>query len=798
MNEDETPRERLAEGKTKIVYADPGDPALALIVHKDDITAGDGARRDTIPGKGKLSGRTTANVFRLLRAAGIPTHYVDAPAADQMTVRRCAMIPLEVVMRRIATGSYLKRNAVAEGTRFDPPVVEFFFKDDTAHDPLVTPDWIAAEGIATEIETEELAGIGRHVFQTLEAAWAAQDVQLVDLKIEFGRDADGALLVADVIDNDSWRIWPGGRKEAMLDKQVYRDTAEVTDDALRGVLLKYQQVAELTDGFGPHPNPERPHPNRHPEGTRPCAQGEGLSADGHSFQERPSLLATPPDVNPPSPCAQGEGRGEGERRGLARPLIVDHSPNKLNEACGVFGIWGPGTDVARTTLIALMALQHRGQESAGVAVLGDGPIRVSLGMGRVDQIFRPDAIEDLTGVAAIGHTRYSTMGGSRIENAQPVLVEAEGQMLALAHNGNVVNPLELRRLVRERGVEPESGSDSELLALLILHGRGTWEERIRRMMELAAGAYSLTILTPDALFAVRDPHGLRPLCLGWRDDHWMAASESCALDTVGAELVRDVQPGEILRLDDAGLQSALMADPPTPALCVFEQIYFARPDSVLDGITAFEARVAMGRELAREHPANADLVIGVPDSGVPAAIGYAQELDLPLSEGLIKNRYVGRTFIQPDQHSRQAGIRLKFNPLRGAVKDKRVVIVDDSVVRGNTMPSIVELLRRGGATAVHLRISSPPIAHTCHFGIDMGQRESLIAHGRDLEGIRRHLGADTLGYLSLAGLQRAVGERNHCFGCITGRYPIPVDTASDKEALEAMTNGAPRHPAAAR
>jgi amidophosphoribosyltransferase len=712
--------ERLVEGKTKIVYADPMDPALAVIVHKDDITAGDGARRNRLPGKGALSGRTTSNVFRLLRASGIPTHFVDAPAADEMVVRRCDMIPLEVVMRRIATGSYLKRNDVPEGTRFDPTVVELFFKDDANHDPLVDADWIVAHGVATADEIDRLTQVGRRVFETLEAAWAKQDVQLVDLKIEFGRDADGNLLVADVIDNDSWRIWPGGRKDAMLDKQVYRDTTEVTDEALRGVLAKYQQVAALTDDFADTPSP--------------------AARSGH---------------------------------------------DKPSEACGVFGIWAEGTDVARTTLLGLMALQHRGQESAGVAVLQDRRIAVALGMGRVDQIFRPDEVDALTGIAAIGHTRYSTTGSSRIENAQPILVESDDQALALGHNGNIVNPLELRRLVRERGVEPVTGSDSELLALLILHGQGTWEERIRRMMELASGAYSLAILTNDALFAVRDPHGLRPLCLGWRDDHWLVASESCALDTVGAELVRDVQPGEILRLDDAGLCSDLMENPPRPALCVFEQIYFARPDSVLDGQTAFEARVAMGRELAREHPAQADLVIGVPDSGVPAAIGYAQEMGLPLSEGLIKNRYVGRTFIQPDQHSRQSGIRLKFNPLRGAVKDKRVVIVDDSVVRGNTMPQIVDLLRRGGATAIHLRISAPPIAHSCHFGIDMGPRESLIAHGRNLEEIRRHLGADTLGYLSLDGLLRAAGERNRCLGCLTGCYPIPVDTASPKDALEA-------------
>ena len=724
--------ELLAEGKTKVVYADAAGPTLALIVHKDDITAGDGARRHQLPGKGALSGRTTANVFRLLRERGIPNHFVDAPAENEMVVRRCAMIPLEVVMRRVATGSYLKRNAVPEGTRFEPTVVEFFFKDDANHDPLVADAWIEKHEVATSAEIATLRSVGRQVFAALEQAWAAQDVQLVDLKIEFGRDADGELLVADVIDNDSWRIWPGGRKEAMLDKQVYRDSAEVTDEALRKVLIKYVQVAEMSDRFVA----DSPRPDTSSHGS-----GEG-SAD--------------------APVASGRPR----------------------EACGVFGIWGEGIDVARTTLLGLMALQHRGQESAGVAVLERARIRVALGMGRVDQIFRPDEIDGLTGIAAIGHTRYSTTGSSRIENAQPVLVEANGEALALAHNGNVVNPLELRRLVRERGVEPVTGSDSELLALLILHGQGTWEERIRRMMELASGAYSLTILTNDALFAVRDPFGLRPLCLGWRDDHWMAASESCALDTVGADLVRDVQPGEILRLDDAGLRSDLMQDPPSPALCVFEQIYFARPDSVLDGQTAFEARVAMGRELAKEHPAQADLVIGVPDSGVPAAIGYAQEMGLPLSEGLVKNRYVGRTFIQPDQHSRESGIRLKFNPLRGAVKDKRVVIVDDSVVRGNTMPQIVDLLRRGGATAIHLRISAPPIAHTCHFGIDMGESETLLAHGRNLEAIRRHLGADTLGYLSLDGLLRAAGERNRCLGCLTGRYPIPVHAAPAKDALE--------------
>lgn len=711
---------QLAEGKTKIVYADAADPALAVIVHKNDITAGDGVRRNELPGKGALSGRTTANVFRLLRSAGILTHFVSAPANDEMVVRRCTMIPLEVVMRRIATGSYLKRNDVPEGTRFDPTVVELFFKDDANHDPLVDRAWIAANTVATEAEVDEMTAVGREVFAALEAAWAAQDVQLVDLKIEFGRDADSNLVVADVIDNDSWRIWPGGRKEDMLDKQVYRDTTEVTDEALRGVLAKYKQVAALTDAF----------------------------------------------------AASAARVGEPPRE------------DKPREACGVFGIWGEGTDVARTTLIGLMALQHRGQESAGVAVLEDRHIRVALGMGRVDQIFRPEEVDGLHGVAAIGHTRYSTTGSSRIENAQPILVEANGEAVALAHNGNIVNPLELRRLVRERGVEPKTGSDSELLALLILHGQGSWEERIRRMMELASGAYSLTILTHDALFAVRDPHGLRPLCLGWRDDHWLVASESCALDTVGAELVRDVQPGEILRLDEAGLRSDLMENPPPPALCVFEQIYFARPDSVLDGQTAFEARVAMGRELAKEHPANADLVIGVPDSGVPAAIGYAQQMGLPLSEGLVKNRYVGRTFIQPDQHSRQSGIRLKFNPLRGAVKDKRVVIVDDSVVRGNTMPKIVDLLRRGGATAIHLRISAPPIAHPCHFGIDMGERESLVAYGRDIEGIRRELGADTLGYLSLDGLLRAAGERHRCLGCLTGRYPVSIDSAPGKDALE--------------
>ncbi len=717
---------RLAEGKTKVVFAHPNDPALAELVHKDAITAGDGARRDDLPGKGALGGRTTANVFHLLESAGIRTHFVAAPADDRMVVRRCAMIPLEVVMRRLAAGSYVRRTGAAEGTRFDPVLVEFFHKDDAAHDPLVDADWIARNRIASCDEVAAMSRVGREVFAALERAWGSRDVTLVDLKIEFGRDVDGRLLVADVIDNDSWRLWPGGRKEAMLDKQRYRDLREVTDDALADVLGHYRQVADMTDAFRAAPG-----------GNQPAREG---------------------------------------------------GDDKPREACGVFGTWGAGADGIRTTLLGLMALQHRGQESAGVAVLQDDGIRIAVGMGRVDQVFRQEQVDALEGRATIGHTRYSTTGGSRIENAQPLLVQRNGEALALAHNGNVVNPVELRRWVVERGGEPVTGSDSELLAWVVLLAEGTWEERIRTMRARARGAYSLAILTEEAVFAVRDPWGLRPLCLGWRDDHWLVASESCALDTVGAELVREIQPGEILRLDGSGLRASLQRNAPPPALCVFEHIYFARPDSVLGGRTAFEARVAMGRELAQEHPADADLVIGVPDSGVPAAIGYAQEMGLPLSEGLIKNRYVGRTFIQPDQHARQAGIRLKFNPLRGAVKDKRVVVVDDSVVRGNTMPKIVELLRRGGATAVHLRISSPPIAHPCFFGIDMGDQKKLIANGRSVEEIRGHLGADTLGYLGIDGLRRAVGDRpggaGHCFGCLTGRYPVAIDEAVDKGFLE--------------
>ncbi len=724
--ETETGRgQRLAEGKTKVVFAHADDPVLAEIVHKDAITAGDGARRDELPGKGALGGRTTANVFRLLETAGIPTHFVAAPAADRMVVRRCAMIPLEVVMRRLAAGSFVRRTGTAEGTRFDPVLVEFYVKDDGAHDPLVDAGWIAGNGVASPDDVAAMTRIGREVFATLERAWAAQGVSLVDLKIEFGRDADGRLLVADVIDNDSWRLWPGGRKEAMLDKQRYRDLREVTGEALADVLAHYRQVADMTDEFATTPT------------TATVREGDD---------------------------------------------------DKPKEACGVFGIWGADADCIRTTLLGLMALQHRGQESAGVAVLQEDAIRVAVGMGRVDQVFRQEQVDALEGRAAIGHTRYSTTGGSRIENAQPLFVQRNGESLALAHNGNVVNPVELRRWVVEHGGEPVSGSDSELLAWVVLLSPGSWEERIRAMMARARGAYSLAILTEDAVFAVRDPWGLRPLCLGWRDDHWLVASESCALDTVGAELVREVQPGEILRLDGSGLRANLQRNAPPPSLCVFEHIYFARPDSVLGGRTAFEARVAMGRELAREHPADADLVIGVPDSGVPAAIGYAQEMGLPLSEGLIKNRYVGRTFIQPDQHSRQAGIRLKFNPLRGAVKDKRVVVVDDSVVRGNTMPKIVELLRRGGATAVHLRISSPPIAHPCFFGIDMGDQKKLVANGRSVDEIRGCLGADTLGYLAIDGLRRAVGDQpggaGHCFGCLTGRYPVAIDEAVDKGFLE--------------
>lgn len=463
--------------------------------------------------------------------------------------------------------------------------------------------------------------------------------------------------------------------------------------------------------------------------------------------------------------------------------------DRPHEACGIFGIYAPGQDVARLTFFGLYALQHRGQESAGITTSDAIVAYTHKGMGLVAQVFNEDNLRPLKGHLAIGHNRYSTTGSSHIRNVQPYLIETIYGPLGVAHNGNLTNALELRQALLKRGVGLSSTSDSEVITQMLAAppeswdgtpGQDRWEGRIRNFMQQAQGAYSLTILTRDAVYAVRDAYGLRPLCLGELEDNgYVVASESCALSTIGAKYVREVEPGEIVRLDKQGITSAVGLSPAPRNLCIFEYVYFARPDSVLEGQVVHKVRQRMGQQLAIEAPVDADIVVAVPDSATPAAIGYSLQSGVPFSEGLIKNRYIGRTFIQPDDHLRRVGVHLKYNPLTPNLAGKRVVLVDDSIVRGNTAGPLVQLLRDSGAKEVHVRVSSPPVRHPCFMGVDMATYKELVAHKLDIEGIRQRIGADTLDYLSLQGMVQAVQESaanptGHCTACFSGEYPIKI------------------------
>jgi amidophosphoribosyltransferase len=495
--------------------------------------------------------------------------------------------------------------------------------------------------------------------------------------------------------------------------------------------------------------------------------------------------------------------------------VPDHDLqlSEAREECGVFGVWAPGEEVAKLTYFGLYALQHRGQEAAGIAVSDGSGVVVYKDLGLVAQVFDEPTLASLRGHLAIGHTRYSTTGGSTWENAQPTLrATPAGATIALAHNGNLVNTAELAAEAHEvlasaeRNVAPAqpapgpAGATSDtavVTGLLAAHPDLSVEEAAMRVLPTLRGAFSFVFLDESTLYAARDAHGVRPLVLGRLERGWVVASETAALDIVGASVVREVEPGELLAIDEHGLRSARFANP-DPKGCLFEYVYLARPDSTLAGRNLHAARVEIGRRLAAEHPADADLVIGVPESGTPAAIGYAEASGIPYGAGLIKNSYVGRTFIQPSQTIRQLGIRLKLNPLRENVRGKRLVVVDDTIVRGNTQRAIVRMLREAGAVEVHVRISAPPVSWPCFYGIDFPTRAELIANGLDTDGIRRSIGADTLGYVSLDGLIAATEQPKTrlCRACFDGSYPIelPAGHLIGKHVLEGgvLSMAAPR------
>lgn len=460
----------------------------------------------------------------------------------------------------------------------------------------------------------------------------------------------------------------------------------------------------------------------------------------------------------------------------------------MHESCGIFGVYAPDEDVARLTFFALFALQHRGQESAGIAATDGKRLQVYAKMGLVSQVFDEDSLSHLTGDIAIGHNRYSTRGSSRVANVQPIIVGEGKTAIAVAHNGNIINAEHLYRELSDQGYTFHTSTDTEVIANLILSSpEKGWVGKIRYAMHRLQGAYSLAILTNHRLFGVRDPLGIRPLCLGTVNGGWVIASESCALDHIGASFIREVEPGEIVSITENGVDS-YREEVDRRALCIFEYIYFARPDSTINGRLLYLARQAMGEKLAEEHPVDADLVMGVPDSATVAGIGYSRKSNIPLCEGLLKNRYVGRTFIEPDQRIRDLGVKLKFNPLPQMLEGKRLVVVDDSIVRGTTTPQVVKLLRRAGVKEVHMRICAPPIRYPCFFGVDMATRRELIAAQKTVDEVRDFIGADSLGYLSIDGLIKAVAlpKDIFCLACFTGDYPIPVQLEMDKLALETM------------
>ena len=463
--------------------------------------------------------------------------------------------------------------------------------------------------------------------------------------------------------------------------------------------------------------------------------------------------------------------------------------DEIHEECGVFGAYNiNGEDIASLVYYGLFALQHRGQESCGIAVSENRDIRYYKDMGLVNEVFTPRNLDKVHGDIAIGHVRYSTAGSSVRSNAQPLVTKYVKGQLAIAHNGNLVNALDLREELEKNGAIFQTTIDSEVIAYLVARERvgcGSVEEAVRRAMASIAGAYSLLVMSPRKIIAARDPHGFKPLCIGKTGDTYIVASETCALDAVGARWIRDIEPGEIVVINEEGIRTYHKGGAPKAARCIFEYIYFARPDSVIDGVSVFNSRIMAGRILAQSHPVEADMVVGVPESGNDAAMGYALESGIPLGRAFVKNNYVGRTFIKPGQSAREKSVKIKLNVLKDAVKGKRIVMIDDSIVRGTTSANIVQMLKNAGATEVHVRISSPPFKFPCYFGTDIPTGDQLIANQYTVQEIGQMLGADSLGYLDVDRLNEMVDNLSYCDACFTGRYPVDPPTRDIRGDMEA-------------
>lgn len=470
--------------------------------------------------------------------------------------------------------------------------------------------------------------------------------------------------------------------------------------------------------------------------------------------------------------------------------IMDPANDKFKDECGVFGIYvNKPVDVASVTYYGLYALQHRGQESAGIAVANGEEVKIHKGLGLITEAFNNDNLDylrALNGNISIGHVRYSTAGAKTIENAQPLLANTKLGPIAMAHNGNLVNADVIRELLEDGGHVFHTSVDSEVLASLIARGsRRGIERAVVNAISAVRGSFAMVIMTKDKLIGIRDPHGIRPLCLGKIEEGYILSSESCALDSVGAELVRDIEPGEIVVIDGDGVKSIKYSEGTTCQTCAFEYIYFARPDSVIDELDVYNTRVKQGEVLYQEHKIDADLVVAVPDSGIPAAVGYSKASGIPYEMGFVKNRYVGRTFISPSQELRERAVAVKLNPLKVNVNGKRVILIDDSIVRGTTSKHLIDSLRRAGATEVHFLVASPIVKFPCYFGIDTPYRSELIGANKSVEEIREAIGCDSLGYLSLEGMYEGFyGRRNFCVGCFNGVYPVSAPMEKLNENLE--------------
>ncbi|SDP77308.1 amidophosphoribosyltransferase [Clostridium gasigenes] len=468
-------------------------------------------------------------------------------------------------------------------------------------------------------------------------------------------------------------------------------------------------------------------------------------------------------------------------------LIMDPSNDKFKEECGVFGVYvNKPMDVASMSYYGLYALQHRGQESAGIAVANEEGIKMHKGMGLITEAFSQDDLKELKGHGAIGHVRYSTSGDTNIINAQPLLTQTKLGQIAMAHNGTLVNAGVIRELLEDGGHVFHTSIDSEVIANLIARGaKKGIENAVLDAIQAVRGSFAIVILTEGKLIGVRDPHGIRPLCIGKMDEGYVLSSESCALDAIGAELLRDVEPGEIVVIDETEIKSYSYSENTQCRTCAFEYIYFARPDSIIDGLDVHASRVEAGRQLFKQHPVDADIVVAVPDSGIPAAMGYAKASGIPYDTGFIKNRYVGRTFITPSQEVRERAVAIKLNPLKSNIAGKRVVLVDDSIVRGTTSKHLVDSLRRAGAKEVHFLVASPVVKYPCYFGIDTPYRSELIGSGKNNEEIREQIGCDSLEYLSMESMYKCfTQEKGYCVGCFNGIYPIATPIETGKDNLE--------------